>query len=80
MSKRLSLLYIENIYQCAYRIMKNWNIDKYFDKLYVSSVYGANKEEKVLFDYLINDYNIKHKEAIFVDDKEELLDISYKKG
>ena len=33
-----------------------------------------------MFDYPINEFNIKKGEAIFVDDNEKLLDIAVEKG
>lgn len=80
LSQKYKLLLLSDNWPCVFRIMKDWNIDKYFDKLYVSSVYHAKKEEKLLFDYLINDYGITKGEAIFIDDKEELVGIGYEKG
>ena len=65
---------------CVNRILKEYGIYDYFDKVYVSSIYGTKKSEKVFFDYPIKDYNIKEGEAIFIDDNESLLDIAKEKG
>ena len=80
LSKKYKLLLLSDNWPCVYRIMKDWDIEKYFDNMYISSVYDAKKEEKILFDYPIKDYKIKKGEAIFIDDKEELVDIGYEKG
>ena len=56
--------------------MKNRGIDKYFDKLYISSVYQEMKKDGIFFDRVINDYSIKKGEAIFIDDNESLLDVA----
>ena len=60
--------------------MREQGIDKYFEKMYISSVYNTKKEEGIFFDYPIQDFNIKEGEAIFVDDNELLLDVAITKG
>lgn len=80
LSKKYTLLLLSDNWPCAFHIMKNRGIDKYFKKIYISSVYGVQKKEGVFFDYPINDFNIKEGEAIFIDDNEELLDIAVTKG
>ena len=57
-----------------------YNLDKYFTKMYISSVYGYLKEEGVFFDYPIKEYNIKPQEALFIDDTEHILDVAITKG
>lgn len=80
LSKKYKIVMLSDNWPCSFRIMKDWDIEKYFDKLYVSSVYGCTKKDKIFFDYPINDYDIKEGEAIFVDDNESLLDIAIEKG
>lgn len=80
LSKKYTLLLLSDNWPCAFHIMNNRGIDKYFKKIYISSVYGVQKKEGVFFDYPINDFNIKEGEAIFIDDNEELLDIAVTKG
>lgn len=80
LSKQYKLLLLTDNWPCVLRILKEYDIDKYFDKVYVSSIYDTKKAKKVFFDYPINDYNIKEGEAIFVDDNESLLDIAKEKG
>lgn len=80
LSDKYTLLLLSDNWPCAYRIMNEYSISKYFDKLYISSVYGCQKKDKVFFDYPINDYNIKPGEAIFIDDNPLLLDIAKEKG
>lgn len=80
LSKKYTLLLLSDNWPCAFHIMKNRGIDKYFKKIYISSVYGVQKKEGVFFNYPINDFNIKEGEAIFIDDNEELLDIAVTKG
>lgn len=77
---KYTLLLLSDNWPCCNRLMKEYKIYDYFDKIYISSVYGVTKGERVFFDYPINDYNIKQGEAIFVDDNEKLLDIAEEKG
>ena len=60
--------------------MKYYGIYDLFTKVYVSSIYGEEKKDKIFFDNPINDFNIKPNEAIFIDDNEVLLDIAVSKG
>ena len=65
---------------CVINYMKDNNILDFFDKIYISSIYGVEKKDKVFFDYPINDYCIKPGEAMFIDDNESNLDIAKDKG
>lgn len=80
LSEKYKLILVSDNWPCVFRIMKDWNIDKYFEKIYVSSIYNAKKEEGILFDYPIKEFNIKDNEAIFIDDHENLVDIAKNKG
>lgn len=80
LSKKYKLILLSDNWPCVIRIMKNVGIYNYFEKVYVSSIYGVEKKDKVFFDYPIKDFNIKNGEAIFVDDNEQLLDIALEKG
>lgn len=80
LQKEYKLILLSDNWPCVYRIMKLWDIEKYFDKIYVSSIYGCRKSDKTFFDYPIKDYDIKVNEALFVDDNIELLQIAEEKG
>lgn len=80
LSKDYKLLMLSDNWPCAHRLLKFWRIYDYFDKVYISSEYECQKKDKVFFDYVIKDYSILRNQAIFVDDKEELLDIAKEKG
>lgn len=80
LSKKYTLILLSDNWPCVIRIMKENKIYNYFDRIYVSSFYGKLKEDRILFDYLINDYKLKENEAIFIDDNELLLDIAKEKG
>ena len=80
LSKKYTILMLSDNWPCAFNYLKKHNIDQYFTKIYISSVYGKRKQDKVLFDYPIKDFGIKENEALFIDDNEELLDIATEKG
>ena len=78
-SQKYILILLSDNWPCVYAILKNWGIDKFFTKIYISSEYHALKKDGLLFDYAINEFKIKKNEAIFVDDNPELLEIADKK-
>lgn len=80
LSKKYTILMLSDNWPCAFNYLKKHKIDQYFTKIYISSVYGKRKQDKVLFDYPIKEFNIKENEALFIDDNEELLDIATEKG
>ena len=80
LSKKYTILMLSDNWPCAINYLKKHNINQYFTKIYISSVYGKRKQDKVLFDYPIKEFDIKDKEALFIDDNEELLDIAVEKG
>lgn len=80
LSKKYTILMLSDNWPCAFNYLKKYDIYKYFTKIYISSVYGERKQDKVFFDYPINDFNIKEGEALFIDDNEDLLDIAVEKG
>lgn len=82
--ERLKEKYILILLTDNWPCVNNYLIDKdlthYFEKIYISSVYGCEKKDKVFFDYPINEFKIKVGEALFVDDNEANLDIAKEKG
>ncbi len=74
------LIMLTDNWPCVFDYLRDMEIDKYFDKIYVSSIYGSIKREGTFFDYPINDYHIKPGEALFIDDCEENLDVAKTKG
>lgn len=80
LSEKYQLLMLTDNWPCVIPILKNHDLYNYFEKVYVSSIYGTLKEEGIFFDYPIHDFHIGLGEAIFIDDNEILLDIAVKKG
>ena len=77
---KYTLILLTDNWPCVIPYLKDYKLYDFFDKIYISSVYGAEKRDKVLFDYPIKDYDIKPGEALFIDDSELNLDIAKEKG
>lgn len=80
LSNKYTLILLSDNWPCCIDIMKEYEIYEYFDRLYISSIYGCEKKDGIFFDFPIKDYNIKSGEAIFVDDNPELLSVALSKG
>lgn len=80
LSKTYKLILLSDNWPSVIEYMKQKDIYKYFEKIYVSSIYGQQKKDGLFFDNPINDFNIKQGEAVFIDDNEKLLDIAVTKG
>ena len=80
LKKKYKLIILTDNWPCVIPYLKDNNIYDFFDKVYISSVYGCIKQDKTFFDYLINDYDIKEGEALFIDDAEINLDVAKEKG
>ena len=77
---KYKLIMLTDNWPCVEPYLKEHKLYDFFDKIYISSIYGYLKRDKVLFDYPIKDYNIKKGEALFIDDLESNLDPAYEKG
>lgn len=62
------------------RVFINKGLRKYFSTFIMSSIYGSNKAQKILFKIAIEELGIKAQEAIFVDDSESNLDAAKEFG
>lgn len=80
LSERHKLLVLSDNWPSVLRIMHNNDTYKYFERIYVSSIYGCLKNQGTFFDYPIQDYALENKKAIFVDDDLKNLDVSFEKG
>lgn len=76
LSRKYSLIILSDNFPSIIRILKDMNIDKYFDKMIISSFYGYKKKDKVLFEILKNTIQYEEGTAIFIDDSEVNLDIA----
>jgi HAD superfamily hydrolase (TIGR01509 family) len=80
LSQNYKLILLSDNWPSVISYMKHNEIYDYFEKVYVSSIYGQKKKNGLFFDNPINDFNIKYGEAIFIDDNENLLDVAVTKG
>ena len=79
LNKNYKLIMLTNNFPSIIDYLKNEDIYDLFDKVYVSSICETSKNEEKFFDMVINDYNIKENEALFIDDFEDNLDIGLRK-
>lgn len=80
LKEKYKLILLTDNWPCVIEYLKKYYLYDCFDNIYISSIYGVEKKDKVLFDYPINDLNIKPGEALFIDDNEMNLDIAKEKG
>lgn len=80
LSHNYKLILLSDNWPSVIEYMKQEKIYSYFEKVYVSSIYGQQKKDGLFFDNPIKDFDIKQGEAIFIDDNEKLLDIATEKG
>lgn len=62
------------------RVFINKGLRKYFSTFIMSSIYGSNKAQKILFKIAIEELGVKAQETIFVDDSESNLDAAKEFG
>lgn len=79
LNKKYKLIMLTNNFPSIIDYLKNEDIYDLFDKVYVSSICETSKNEEKFFDMVINDYNIKENEALFIDDFEDNLNIGLRK-
>lgn len=77
---KYKLILLTDNWPSVYDYLKVNDLNKYFEKVYVSSEYGVEKKDGLFFDYPIKDFNIKKGEALFIDDNETNLKIAKGKG
>lgn len=80
LKEKYKLILLSDNWPSVIEYMREYKIYDYFDKVYISSIYGVEKKDRVFFDYMINDYDIKEGDALFIDDNENNLEIASEKG
>lgn len=80
LSSDYKLILLTDNWPCVIPYLEKYNLSGYFDRVYVSSMYGVEKKDKTFFDYPIKDYSINPSEAMFIDDNESNIDIAKEKG
>ena len=80
LKEKYILIMLTDNWPCVSNYLKHYKLDRYFDKVYISSIYGCQKNQGIFFDIPIKDYNIKKGEALFIDDNEINLEKAKEKG
>lgn len=80
LKEKYKLILLTDNWPCVIDYLKKYDLYDYFEKIYISSIYGVEKKAKVLFDYPIKELSIRPNEALFIDDNEFNLDIALEKG
>jgi len=73
MAKKYNLYIISNGWPSSLRILHNNDLEKHFKGIFISSMYGTIKEEK-LFDIFLDKYKLDARESIYIDDRKRILD------
>lgn len=61
-------------HRCLNEYFETFEVSKYFDGKVVSAFINRVKPEKDIFEYLINKYNLKKEECVFIDDAIQNVD------
>ena len=80
LKEKYKLILLTDNWPSVIDYLNEYKMSDYFEKVYISSIYGCVKKDRVFFDYPINDFNIKEGEALFIDDAEENLEAAKEKG
>ena len=80
LKEKYKLILLTDNWPSVIDYLKEYDLYDNFEKIYISSIYGVEKKDKVLFNYPIKELNIRPNEALFIDDNEFNLDIALEKG
>ncbi len=65
---KYDLILLSDNWPCGEYLMHNWDLDKYFKELYISSYYGIKKDNQDFFRIPMDEFGIDPEEIVFVDD------------
>lgn len=80
LKEKYQLLMLTDNWPSVLRIMHNNDTYVFFKKIYVSSIYEAEKKNGIFFDYPISEYELENRKVKFVDDDIINLEFAEKKG
>ena len=80
LKEKYKLILLTDNWPSVIDYLKEYDLYDDFEKIYISSIYGVEKKDKVLFNYPIKELNIRPNEALFIDDNKFNLDIALEKG
>lgn len=80
LSRDYKLILLSDNWPSVFDYLKHFKLDQYFDKIFISSIYGTKKEDGTFFDVMLHDYDITESNAVFIDDHKENLEVAKTKG
>ncbi|MBT3408431.1 HAD-IA family hydrolase [Candidatus Woesearchaeota archaeon] len=60
--------------------IKKYNLNKYFDEIFISYKFGITKNNPEIYQKVLNKIHVKHKNCIFIDDNDIYLKAAQKAG
>ena len=73
LNKKYKIILLTDNWPSVVSYLKEYNLYNYFYKIYISSYYGVEKNDKRFFYFPINECNINPSETYFIDDYEPNL-------
>lgn len=73
LNKKYKLGVVSDTWPSLKRVFINKGLMKYLSVFIMSSIYGSNKAEKLLFKIALDKLNLKPSQAVFIDDSERNL-------
>ncbi|MDV3426720.1 MAG: HAD family hydrolase [Bacillota bacterium] len=70
LNEKYKLGVVSDTWPSLKRVFINKGLMKYFSVFIMSSIYGSNKSEKLLFKIALEKLNLKPSQALFIDDSE----------
>lgn len=80
LSNHNRLYLLSDNWPCGEYIMDQFDLSKYFEKIYISSYYGIKKDVKGFFQKPIYDFNLSKSSVVFVDDLDYPLETATSMG
>jgi len=79
--KNYNLYILSNFHQLAFDyISSKYDFFKYFDGRVISADVNLIKPEAEIYDHLLNKFNLKAEETLFIDDSKANIEAALKKG
>ena len=79
--KDFNLYILSNFHQKAFDyVSSKYDFFNYFDGRVISAVTGMIKPETEIYDHLLNKFNLKAEETLFIDDSKDNIKAALKKG
>ena len=73
-------IHIQEVYNIINRAYGIKNLNRYFEKIYLSNELGIRKPKTDGFDYILKDNNLKRNETLFIDDSPQHVEGAKKAG